>query len=162
MSGKARIDYEALLGQVREIEWAKLAAFIDGEGCIYINCQKSKQLAVSPRHFLSVVITNTGTPLMVWLKSTFGGSVFAVRSSSKLSKKPLYRWQVNEVLAECILQRCLPYFTLKRAQAEVGLAFRALKKAGRARRSMVETLVERQAFAATMSALNRGSNELVN
>jgi len=119
-----------MIDAVSEIDKARLAAYIDGEGTIYINVATGLHgRHKTPQYRLSVVISNTDHRLMNWLKSTFDGSVYYVKyeKSKHLGKKPIMRWQMNERMAETLLKACLPYMIMKKAQAEVGLSFMSLK-----------------------------------
>jgi hypothetical protein len=114
---------------IPQIEWARLAAYIDGEGCFLIfRCHNKKR----PRgyHALKIVIGNTDFRLMVWLKSSFGG--FINRSTKtekhKLSKRQMYYWHVGSAMAEDVTRRCLPYLIMKKEQGELVLQFRATFK----------------------------------
>lgn len=153
----ARVNYEAITSQTTDIDWSRLAAFIDGEGTIYINKQKARKPSWSPRYFLSVVITNTSPLLMAWLSSKFPGSVYHVRGN-KYSKKPIMRWQLNDRQGEFVLRKCLPFFVIKRSQAEVGLAFMTLKTENWSRRKVESSTLEiRETMRLQIQGLNTGS-----
>lgn len=138
-----KINYVAMTAGVPEIDWARLAAYIDGEGTIYINKQKPRKATFSPRFFLSVVVTNTNPRLMNWLKERFFGSVFVVKGGkSPLSKKMIMRWQANERIAQTVLARCLPYFVMKREQAEIGLAFMRLRDENWSRAKVSDEVIQ--------------------
>lgn len=129
--GKSRDDYPELIAEVSEIDIARLAAYIDGEGTIYINAStKLRGRMKNYQHSLSLVISNTDPRLMSWLKNTFDGSVYHVKyeKCKHLGTKPIMRWQANERMAASILQRTIPHMIMKKSQAEVGVAFMALKK----------------------------------
>src|ERR1700724_1637188 len=103
-----------------QIDWAGLAAFIDGEGTIVI---------IKARlHYTQLVIrvANTDPRLPLWCKQVFGGKVYASSPSrSGLStRRNFYSWATQSQKAEDILRECLPHFLLKREQAEVALAYR--------------------------------------
>lgn len=115
--------------EIPQIEWARLAAYIDGEGSFLIfMCHNKKR----PRgyHALKIVIGNTDFRLMSWLHRSFGG--FINRSSkpenNKLSKRQIYYWHVGSAMAEDVTRRCLPYLIMKADQAELVLQFRATFK----------------------------------
>lgn len=129
--GKYRDDYPQLIANVSELDIARLAAYIDGEGTIYINVATKLHLRMkNPQYRLSLVISNTDPRLMNWLKSTFDGSIYHVKyeNCKHLGKKPIMRWQVNERMAEVLLRRTIPYMIMKKSQAEVGVSFMTLKK----------------------------------
>jgi hypothetical protein len=128
---KTRDDYPELIAGLPETDVARLAAFIDGEGCIFVG-QRNKLTGrmKTPQYSLSLVITNTHVEFINWLKDTFDGSVYFVKyeKCKHLGKKQIMRWQVNERMAAIILERCLPYMLIKREQARLGLVFMETKK----------------------------------
>lgn len=104
-----------------------LAGLIDGEGCIYIGRTYAK--AITGRKpdsrqylFLSVSITSTTLPLMLWLKDNFGGS-FRSKRVRKQGWKECYGWRLMSQQAAGLLRRVLPYLIIKKEQAEVALEF---------------------------------------
>src|SRR2546421_7273627 len=109
------------------MDWAQLAAFIDGEGSILINTQKwvvkgriRKNIGLS----LRVMVANTDVRLMVWLKETFGGTY--VNSNSQRyyegkNWKQAYHWGVCSCHAAWLLFNCFPYFHMKGDQAQIGM-----------------------------------------
>ena len=107
------------LSQVTAIDWARLAAFIDGEGHIAINENKSP--AGRYYQYIRVIITNTDTRLIAWLFETFGGSLLRGHVSEK--HRRVYKWAVSCRHAEAILLQCYAYFITKQDQAEIALAF---------------------------------------
>jgi len=123
--------YQAQLDKIRDIDFARLAAYIDGEGCIVISsCQKPRGRGVSKTHCMQVTVTNTYLPLFSWIVGTFGGSVSEANSNSRKSTavKRCWRWVIGEVPSEMILRRCLPYLLIKSEQAKIALAFRDVKR----------------------------------
>jgi hypothetical protein len=117
-------EFRAKLDKVSTIDFARLAAFIDGEGCITIARSPRRGRMAVHQHELVVTIANTSPLLFDWLLGTFGGAFSRANGNKGV---PVYAWRINELQREEILRRCLPYLIIKRAQAEVGLAFRALK-----------------------------------
>ena len=103
--------------------WIKLAAFIDGEGSISIKNLNTKTGRYSQ---LFVAIANTDPRLPMWCKEHFGGLLYGSDSNAKKSSKQrrYWRWITHSAQAEAIIRGCLPYFLLKREQAEVALAYR--------------------------------------
>lgn len=161
---RVRSEYRALIEAVSETDVARLAAFIDGEGSIFIN-QRNRLVGrmKSPNFALNMVITNTHVGFINWLKQTFDGSVYFVKyeKCKHLGKKQIIRWQVNEHMAEVILRRCLPYMLIKREQAELALLFRATKnvasngKCTSYSKLTDEKIEERAQIKAKISALNQ-------
>jgi hypothetical protein len=123
-------EYRKRLDKIPEIEFARLAAYIDGEGCIAISgSSKPRGRGVSPYHNLQVTVTNTYLPLFDWIASRFGGRpVIANSNYGKPNTKQCYRWVISEIHGEELLRRCMPYFIIKAEQARIGLAFRDIKR----------------------------------
>lgn len=144
--------------EVSQIDWARLAAYIDGEGCIRIDTQNpSPGNDYRPRHLLEVRVYNCDPRLVIWCRDTFGGgNLKPVRKKKNFRKhqKEEQVWYIGAAAAERILRGCLPYFILKRSQAEVALAFRAL--VGRAgQRVSAEIFAAREDLQKQMAMLNR-------
>jgi hypothetical protein len=149
-----KVASKTVQSEPTQIDWARLAAYIDGEGTVYINREKPRKADWSPRHFLCVMVTNTDSRLINWLVERFGGTVYSVPCN--LGKKPIYRWQLNERLAAHVLRNCLSFMIMKREQAEVGVAFSDLKKRTSFRRIKVpeSVIVARDAAAQRIKDLN--------
>lgn len=112
---------ELLSEQHYLIDWARLAALIDGEDCINLTYAGKRWLT------LTVSITNCAPRIPQWCAATFGGKCRLIkRKLSKASWRPAYIWYRSTIDAEKILRGCLPYFIAKRDQAEIALASRAV------------------------------------
>jgi hypothetical protein len=114
---------------VREIDWARLAAYIDGEGCIRIDLQNpSKGNNFTSRHMLELRVYGCDLELILWCKNTFGGG--NIKPVRKKNPKPHWKqehvWYIGGLNAETVLRNCLPFFIVKRKQAMVALALREL------------------------------------
>jgi len=123
------------LNTVSAIDWARLAAFIDGEGCVRIHRRTRKNSKALRYHeYVQIHISNTDPRLMMWLQSTFGGHVVRVTSAAHRAHpewKSSFQWHVASARASQILAFCRPYFVLKGEQADVCLAFQTtMKKSG--------------------------------
>lgn len=112
-----------------EIQWAKLAAYIDGEGSINIVRVKrgeAKGERSSGRlDFIFVTIVNTDPRLVVWCREVFGGKILQNprKEENRAKHKPCYEWKVGSNYAREILEGCLPHFIIKCEQAEIAIAF---------------------------------------
>lgn len=148
-------QFDERLKSVSQIDWARLAAFIDGEGTISIKASNRHRAVPSVNHFLEVSVANTSVKLMNWLKATFGGNI-RFYQKQQLNRRPCMRWAWTEGCAEKLLLGCLPYFIIKREQAEVGLTFRELKRSngGAGRRLSQKAVAERSAMHDAMKNLN--------
>lgn len=120
--GKFTTRYERA-EKISQIDWARLAAFIDGEGCIFINSRNAQ--CKRPVTALYVRISNTNPKLMEWLGKTFGGSVYANPQKAKAWSVP-YGWIVGNKTAAWVLEGCKEFMIIKRDQAEIGLAHQRL------------------------------------
>ncbi len=112
-----------------EQERIRLATFIDGEGCIRI-CKRPKGRRKNTPFVVQVEVTNTDPRLALWCSTTFGGRFY--KKTTQKHNRLQFCWCVSAMAAEKILLLCLPYFLLKREQAEVALACRrTVKNTGR-------------------------------
>src|ERR1700690_3415057 len=67
-------DFNAKLDKASDIDFARLAAYIDGEGCIGISNSKRRGKATHRMHTMQLTVTNTSLLLLDWITLTFGGS----------------------------------------------------------------------------------------
>lgn len=112
-------------GIVRRIpvvfDWVRLAMAIDCEGSINITARHLPK-GRTPVHDLTISVVNTDPRLPLWCYDTFGGYT-NIRYGSG-NRKAIFRWTITTKGAESILRGCLPYFMLKREQAEIALVLR--------------------------------------
>lgn len=114
----------AHLTNISQVDWARLAAYIDGEGCIRIAGVKGATPYSRRVLYIEVTVTNTDLRLTAWLKATFGGSVYISKQHKNNPKySPAAAWVTGSRHAALLLEYCLPYFIIKREQADVALAF---------------------------------------
>jgi hypothetical protein len=119
-----------------EIEWVRLATFIDGEGCIDIHTRRQFNKKFG-RHYetryVRIQLPNCDPRLPLWCKNVFGGSIQPKRSNRTNPKwRPATSWEIASQKAITVILGCLPYFLLKREQAEIALAFQeTVKRIGR-------------------------------
>jgi len=104
-----------------EIDWARLAALIDGEGSILMNRRNDRPQDV----WLRVVICNTDPRMIIWLKEHFGGSVTVMRKSYREGYRGQIKWHTSCRKAEWILRGCYQYLICKQDQADIAFAYRA-------------------------------------
>lgn len=111
-------------------DWARLAAFIDGEGSINLSPKKIK--SGTPLYYGKVVVTNTDFRLAKWCLDTFGINFYS-HSNNALPASRNQNWALCVYAQACsnkaawILRNCLPYFILKRQQAEIVLEHQRTK-----------------------------------
>lgn len=147
------------------MSWARLAAYIDGEGTILINRVNPSGRQANPQHALRVSVGNSDPRLIVWLRGTFGGWAGPQKQAHKegrvVSKKPRFMWAVNSQQAEYLLEQCLPYFIMKKGQAEIGLAFQALKSQGtRGKKLSLEVVQQRETFHEQLKGMHAEISEV--
>lgn len=105
-------------------DWARLAAYIDGEGSINLTPKKTTNGSTS--YSSRVVVTNTDFRLAKWCSDIFGirahhKAAWDPSGSRAINWKPCYFSQADSFRAAWVLRNCLPWFVLKREQAEVVL-----------------------------------------
>jgi hypothetical protein len=117
---------------VEQIDWARLAAYIDGEGNVDIAVQVHKPPFEGRGRYgyAKITVSNTDPRLTQWLLKNFGGSIqvrktHSTRSGRQQRWKPCYNWVLSNTRAALLLRGCLPYFIIKREQAELAIAFQA-------------------------------------
>lgn len=141
-------------------DWARLAAYIDGEGCISVQvagyARKRRSRDLRGRFILSIVIGNTDIRLPIWCKETFGLGHLE-RNHKTSAGKPFFSWKVTSAAAEIVLKNCLPYFVVKVDQARIGLALRSTVNTGKGRKSVLTPTIiaERESLKLQLSALHK-------
>lgn len=108
------------LSQITPTDWARLAAYIDGEGHIALN--ENTRKGKTSYAYLRVIVTNTDPRLIIWLQRTFGGGVLKI-DRSKQGYRRCFKWTASCRHAEALLRGCLEFFITKRDQADIALAF---------------------------------------
>lgn len=139
---------------IAQTDWARLAAYIDSEGCVQITWIH-KATRKRGYHALYVDIGSIDVRLMSWLQNTFGGYANSTKSNANpFGKRQMFYWRCSAQMAEDVLRRTLPYMIVKREQAEVALQFRATFVGGHNTRELRGTVdQEREALRHKLSAL---------
>jgi len=135
-----------------ETEKAWLAGFLDGEGTIYIASTKRERS-------LFLRIRNTHLPTLNRIKEIFRVGYIGPHSGgqTRLGKKQVYEWYVNDNQARKVLEAVFPYLVTKKAQAEVGIAFQRHKSNRRKFKSLPRYEVEDDLkFREAIHLLNKG------
>jgi hypothetical protein len=110
------------LDEWSEPEIAYLAGLIDGEGCLDMRVVSKKDGRI--RYPCRIHITNTHLGLVEWLKAKIGHGCYCRDIRATRTTKPAYTFVIsatNDVKA--ILDRCMPYFIVKRDKAIEMLEF---------------------------------------
>lgn len=124
-----------------QVDFARLAAFIDGEGGIYLKPASSFKGKYKTL-YLSVCVINTDPRLVQWCVRNFGGKIQRRYKKATMSRD-CFEWEVFCKDAELILRACLPYFIIKKGLAELALAHQATLNVG-GKKVSPETRVRRQ------------------
>ena len=109
------------------MDWARLTAFIDGEGSIMLSPRHTPKMK-SITFCGNVLVTNTDFRLAQWCIDKFGMVVSVQGRGSQKEKaitrnwKMCYRAQASGYRAAWVLRNCLPWFIMKREQAELVIA----------------------------------------
>jgi len=134
---------------VPDIEFARLAAWIDGEGCITI--MKGKDNRRSRPYQCRIWVCQTNEGLMHWLSATFGGTYSAGTGGTNAK---MYYWRMNGADMDSILVRCMPFFIVKREQARIMQEYR--RTLGKGRTPLTpETLLKRETLRMQMHYAKR-------
>jgi hypothetical protein len=87
------------------------AGFFDGEGCISVH-----------ENVLAVRVVQKHTAPLETFQSLFGG-VVGFQDDTGMNKITMYHWRANGLKAKPVLWAMLPYLTVKKAQAVLGIEF---------------------------------------
>ena len=110
-------------------DWARLAAFIDGEGSILISRRKPSRGYKNPIYNLVVSVSGTNHRLADWLESIFEGRAYWYPPYAHQTK-PAFRWEVNSNRALPILEGAMPFLIIKEAQAKLALEYKQTVPSG--------------------------------
>jgi len=142
---------------MEEINWARLAMAIDGEGSISI-AKQVKRDAI--RHYpyqysLLVSVYNTNYILVDWVQYHFGASI-AKTDRRVNNHKAEYAAYFRGQDAALVIENVMPYLLLKQEQAEVALEFQSTVRAyGNRTPLSPETLDYREQLYLKMKSLNK-------
>lgn len=115
-----------ILNDIRDIDARYLAGFFDGEGSILIlPMYKKRKTGGETFWYLRLCITNTHQGVMEWIQSIFGGCLNN-HPGNKRGNSHVWFWQAYSQEAKHILKAMLPYFRVKRNQAELAVQFQEM------------------------------------
>jgi len=107
---------------ISDIDWARIAMAVDGEGTIAL-CRSGK-LPVSKRQrfYPRIQVSNTDRRLLEWIRERFGGSISSPRKRAENHRQG-YCWQAR--LGDCpsLLQGMRDWLIIKGEQADVCLEY---------------------------------------
>jgi LAGLIDADG endonuclease len=101
-----------------------LAGIIDGEGSIHIEIQSQsiRHNRKCDYYSLRLLVVNTHLPMLEWIKSNFGGSLYT-HHKKEPNKRQCYRWNLCSHNAARVLIACSPYMIIKKAHVAVFIEF---------------------------------------
>lgn len=113
---------------LKDTDWAYLAGFFDGEGCVAIIETQRKRSRLSnrasyPYYQIRMVITNTDYLLLESLQQQFGGSIHIHCQTGERTSKQ-FQWMLDSRRkSEPVLRGMLPYLRYKNREVELALEF---------------------------------------
>ena len=120
MPTKAYKTKRAGIIEPEERDWARAAAYIDGEGCISTSTAINKKKN-SESIYVTVSVHNTDPRLIDWFVERFGGRIWkTVHGNADWQNS--YGWRLTCQQAREFLEQCLPWFLIKREQAELAIS----------------------------------------
>lgn len=134
---------------MKKTDWAYLAGFFDGEGCISLYKNDG-------RHYrLEICMANTNEWVAKWFHFVFGGTLYLEEASKKNPKwRDVWRWQLRSRKTQYFLISLLPYLKLKKPQAELALQFLERKIQGK--HTIPEQSILEEADGILLSYYNTG------
>lgn len=138
-------------------ELAYLAGFLDGEGSITVFNFVDKRYPRRQGSVLRLSAYNTNLAVLEWIAFRFGGRVGLVKRR-RIDWKQSYIWERGGRNAAEIIEACLPFFKVKRQQAELFMEVAATIRNWGKNKIPNEVVDFRRAAALRMSVLNGGRN----
>lgn len=113
----------------KHITNAYLAGIIDGEGSIYIAKINNKRSGnIWYRFQLSCAMTEPEAIKLLVSNFTPKNKQYVYVGGRKYGYKPSYQWLTTGGTAKRILKELLPYLTVKKKQAQVGIEFQTWRE----------------------------------
>ena len=116
------------MNDISQIDLARLAAYVESEGGMYlthsmVTHRGHRLLRTSPK----MMVSNTDIRLLDWCQRITGiGSINKVGKRDHPRWKQGYAWHCYARNAIYLAKQMLPYFVIKREQAEVLIAYERL------------------------------------
>lgn len=143
------------VAEVAKLAWA--AGFIDGEGYVGIVRQVDKHKIYSQWYRPTIDVGQSHLEPIRLLQNMFGVGI--IRKIASSNGNPFWHWTVTgPIQIHDVLTQMLPYFVVKRRQAELLLQFRSTVvprgSNGRMQHLPNSIMTEREALWAAVKALN--------
>jgi len=94
-----------------DLRW--LAGFFDGEGCVYLQCDKRKRAVYG----LQIMLTQNDESILREVQLEFGGTVYLHKGQR------CYRWRITSAPALSFLNAIQPYVRIKKEQVDLAIEF---------------------------------------
>jgi hypothetical protein len=147
-----------------QADYMRLAMAIDCEGCMDIHTHRQWREHLNRFYetcYVRISIANCDPRLAQWCKSLFGGNLSLNHKKPK-NWRPTLAWYVTSKMAVEIIKNCLPYFILKREQAEVALAFQKTVFQVGCKGHSKATIQKRRNFQSQIKALKHAPHVTTN
>jgi len=143
------------LDAVEDVDLARLAAFVDGEGSIALYRNNKKSAGCS--YALELSVSNTDIRLVQWIKETFGFGF--VRTNIKPQRwRTLYQWECYSRQAEEVLRAIYPFLIIKREQADLVFDFLKLVMPVGTNRISEENCKQRLTLVHRLRSMHKGGS----
>ena len=108
------------MGKISEVDWARLAAYVDGEGTIEIYKENRKDGYIE--FALRLHVTNSDRRLLEWIENRFGGYISPPRVS-RPKQKAVYDWRVRSYSAYKLIIQFRKFLIIKGERADIAILF---------------------------------------
>ncbi len=135
-----------------------LAGFFDGEGCVCIT-KSSRPPFGTHQYILHVSVTQVDPRPLYAFQARFGGHVYTQGKTRRGMQ-----WTITAKRAVPVLEVLLPHLVVKRADAEIGIAFQAALQRNKThgRTPSAATVAERESFRAQLIELHGSASSVTN
>lgn len=111
-----------------DTDLAYIAGIVDGEGCIRIKkSNPNPGIRVTPGYHAAIQIRMVDESAISFIQQVLGGSYYK-ESAPAPNRRPLFLYAAQNLIAERVLRKILPFLKVKRKQAELVLSLVELKR----------------------------------
>lgn len=124
-----------------EVEWAYLAGFVDGEGCISASRHVGRN--GSTEYYYPHLTLGQKNKVHVEHLLQYGGTLRAINiKNPKIGTGKSWRWVVRAGEVEKVLRSILPYLVVKQPQAQLAIELCLAKGKGERQQQIYSQLKE--------------------